>query len=71
MPDMNWRDKDDLELTSEDIDAMLSEGQAVGVRGPRLPGGARIVTPSQGSSVYSVTVRPGGGFVRVGPSVPA
>jgi hypothetical protein len=55
MSDMNWRDKDDLDLTSEDIDAMVAEGQPVVVRGPRMPAGASLVTPSPtlGGSVTS------------------
>lgn len=47
MSNMNWRDKDDLDLTSEDIDAMIADGQSVAVRGPRLPGHAAIVTAAQ------------------------
>jgi hypothetical protein len=34
MSGMNWRDKDDLDLTSDDIDAMIAEGTPVAVRGP-------------------------------------
>ena len=37
MSDVNWRDKDDLDLTSDDIDAMIAEGQPVQVRGPVAP----------------------------------
>lgn len=40
MGDVNWRDKDDLDLTSEDIDSMIAEGQPVQVRGPVVPGKA-------------------------------
>lgn len=43
MGDMNWRDKDDLELTSEDLDAMVAEGTPVAVRGPRPVTGVRFV----------------------------
>lgn len=32
---MGWREKDDLDLTAEDIDAMIVEGHEVTVRGPR------------------------------------
>ena len=47
MTDMGdtWRDKDDLDLTSEDISAMLDEGTPVEVRGPvRVPAGGRLVS---------------------------
>lgn len=42
MGDMNWRDKDDFDLTAEDIDAMAAEGTLVDVRGPRPVMGARF-----------------------------
>lgn len=57
MSDMDWRDKDDLDLTSDDIDAMIDEGEPVAVRGPRLPGGARIVERSA-TYVGATTNRP-------------
>lgn len=57
MSDMNWRDKEDLELTSEDISAMAAEGESVAVRGPRLPGGAKIVERSA-TYVGAITNRP-------------
>ncbi len=53
MSDMNWRDKDDLDLTSEDIDEMAAEGVPVEVRGPLL----MLVHPAP-TSVTAVTVRP-------------
>ncbi len=69
MPDMDWRLKDDDDLTSEDIDAMIAEGTPVAARGPRLPGGARLITAAPASGGQSTTVRPGGGVVRVGAPV--
>jgi hypothetical protein len=60
MGDMNWRDKDDLDLTSEDIDAMIDEGQPVAVRGPRLPQGAVLVKAAAtygGETVYATPGR--------------
>lgn len=39
-----WLDKDDLDLTAEDIDGMLVAGLPVEATGP-LPGGAVFVTP--------------------------
>lgn len=40
----DWRDKDDLDLTSEDISAMFEAGDPVEVRGPsRLPAGGAFV----------------------------
>lgn len=57
MGDMNWRDKDDLDLTSEDIDAMITEGCPVEVRGPKLPAGAAFITSST-TFVISSTLRP-------------
>lgn len=45
MSDMGWRDKDDLDLTSEDISAMAAEGEQLFVRGPKFPGGARVIGP--------------------------
>lgn len=44
MSDMGWRDKDDLDLTNDDIDAMISEGEAVDIRGPFLAGGGKLIT---------------------------
>lgn len=41
-----WRDKDDFEMTSEDIDAMANDGVDVEITGPPLPGGAVIVEPA-------------------------
>ncbi len=72
MADMNWRDKDDLDLTSEDIDAMIAEGKRVGVRGPSLPSAARIATTTsyampRGSTT---TYRPAASGVRVSGHVP-
>lgn len=52
MGDVNWRDKDDLELTNADVDAMMAEGQEVGVRGPLLA----LVRPAP-TSATAVTVR--------------
>lgn len=49
MSDMNWREKNDLDLTSEDIDAMVAEGRPVDVRGPSLPPGLLVVGTNAGS----------------------
>lgn len=54
---VNWRDKDDLDLTSEDISAMAAEGQAVAVRGPHLPGNGIFIS-SADTYVFTTTVRP-------------
>jgi acetaldehyde dehydrogenase (acetylating) len=35
MSDMNWRNKEDLDLTSEDIEAMAEDGQPAEARGPQ------------------------------------
>lgn len=48
MSDVNWRDKSDLDLTSEDIDAMIAEGRPVDVRGPSLPAGLLVVGTNAG-----------------------
>ena len=45
MGDMNWRDKADLDLTSEDITAMAAEGERVEVRGPAVPAHGIFVRP--------------------------
>ncbi len=47
MKDMtDWRDKDDLDLTSEDLGAMIDAGEPVElVSAPRLPGHGAIVVP--------------------------
>jgi hypothetical protein len=73
MSDMNWRDKDDLDLTSEDIDAMVAEGELVGVRGP-LPGGACFIRPAMTEAVVeTVPLRApalvGGGMRVVQPTL--
>lgn len=40
MSDMSdWRDKDDLELSSDDITEMIDAGQPVEATGPIVPGG--------------------------------
>lgn len=57
MSDMNWRDKDDLDLTADDIDAMAAEGQPVAIRGPRLPGNA-VFLSSVATSTPATTLRP-------------
>ncbi len=47
MGDMSsdWRDKDDLDLTAEDVDAMLNAGAPLTVVGPhQLPGNGVLVT---------------------------
>lgn len=41
----SWFDKDDLDLTAEDIDGMLDAGLPVEATGPPLPGGAVFVAP--------------------------
>jgi hypothetical protein len=56
MSDMNWRDKADEDLTSEDIAAMAAEGQPVAVRGP-LPGNGVLISPAD-TFVTAVTLRP-------------
>ena len=73
MSDMSWRDKDDHDLTSEDISAMAAEGQPVGVRGPHIPSAARLATASQtfGATTTTSTYRPAASGVRVSPPVPA
>lgn len=57
MSDMNWRDKDDLDLSSEDITAMAAEGQEVTVRGPHVPGNGTFISsaPTYGATTV---VRP-------------
>lgn len=73
MSNMNWRDKDDLELTSEDIDAMISEAQPVEVRGPstELPSAARLITASCSWAIASnVKFSPRDTGVRVSQPVP-
>lgn len=40
-----WRDKDDEDLTAEDLEEMLSAGRPVAVRGPELPASAVLVGP--------------------------
>ncbi len=72
MSDMNWREKDDLDLTSEDIDAMIAEGQPTNVRGPRLPAGARMVERSStylGATTNAPEMsRPNGRLVGAAPT---
>jgi hypothetical protein len=73
MADMNWRDKDDLDLTSEDIDAMISEGQPVEVRGPspELPSAARLITaPGSWAIAGNVKFNPRSTGLRVSHPVP-
>jgi hypothetical protein len=56
MTDMGrtWRDKDDLDLTSDDISTMLDEGTPVGTRGPdRYPAGGTVVRPASTFSTAS------------------
>lgn len=50
MSDMNWRDKADEDLTSEDVAAMAAEGTPVVVRGPASPAGARFLKPTSWGS---------------------
>ena len=38
--DKDWRDKDDADLTSEDLDDMLAAGKPVSVTGPTAAGRA-------------------------------
>ncbi len=57
MSAVNWRDKDDLDLTTEDITAMAAEGKAVGVRGPHVPGNGVFIS-SADTHVFTTTVRP-------------
>lgn len=44
--DKDWRNKDDADLTSEDLDEMLAAGKPVVVAGPMLPGGAVLTSVS-------------------------
>ncbi|MGI8538128.1 MAG: hypothetical protein ACR2K2_16995 [Mycobacteriales bacterium] len=64
---MNWRDKDDLDLTGEDVDAMIGEGLPVDVRGPRLPGCAVVLqaVPTYGGHSVRFPGVLGGALVRV------
>ncbi len=73
MTDMNWRDKDDLELTSEDLDAMIAEGTPVAVRGPMVPSAARIgsVPCTFGPPNRPETFRPAPSGVRISRPIPA
>jgi hypothetical protein len=54
MSDVNWRDKDDLALTSGDISAMAAEGEPVQVVGPGVSSpyvvkaGGNVGTPHAG-----------------------
>jgi hypothetical protein len=65
----DWREKDDLNLTAEDITTMLDAGDPIPVTGPRLPGSAVIVTafPTLGSGSVPVgeSLLLVGGSVRV------
>lgn len=66
MGDMNWRGKDDLDLTSDDIDDMIAEAQPVAVRGPDLPAGAPLVEavpprPRSEAHTSAKNARPGAG----------
>ncbi len=49
-----WQRKDDLDLTSEDLSAMLQSGDVVELVNVDLPPGARLVMPS-GSFGVGVT----------------
>lgn len=57
--DKDWRDKDDADLTSEDLDEMLAAGKPVGVGGPTLPVGAILnsVNPNLPGNMISLPAR--------------
>jgi hypothetical protein len=59
MGHMNWRDKDDLDLTSEDISAMADEGEPVEVVGPPFPASAHIVAAVTSYGAETLNVVPG------------
>jgi hypothetical protein len=42
----DWRMRDDLDLTSEDVSAMFEAGEAEEVRGPWVPANGHFVTVS-------------------------
>ena len=62
MSDMrDWRDKDDLELTVEDVDALIRCGKPVDVHGPEpLPGGGHYISaaPSYGGVTIATLAPP-------------
>ncbi len=67
----DWRDKDDLELTSDDLGAMLDAGDAVEVvHAQVLPGCGSFVTPLRtfGGQTTQPISQPvfGPGAMRVG-----
>jgi hypothetical protein len=68
-----WREKDDLELTFDDLGDMLMHGEPVCLDGPPLPGDALIVrpVPTMGAVVIMDMPAPGllGGSVSVSHSI--
>lgn len=61
--DSDWRDRDDLDLTSEDITAMFDAGEPAEVRGPSstttyVPLGGKVVEAIRtfGGQVVSTTM---------------
>jgi hypothetical protein len=58
MSNVNWRHKDDLDLTSEDIDAMIAEGEAVEVCGPALPGNGVLIKAAPTYGAVTAWARP-------------
>jgi hypothetical protein len=51
----DWRDKDDVDLTAEDIDAMIASGESIRIVGSPLPG-MTVTTPSSRNEGVNFTV---------------
>ncbi len=56
--DKDWRDKDDADLTSADLDAMLEAGRHVVVGGPTLPLGAVLTSVNPNLPGNVIPLRP-------------
>lgn len=54
----DWHGKDDLDLTAEDITAMVNAGTHVQAGGPHLPGEAVVVTALATYSPGTLAVAP-------------
>jgi hypothetical protein len=59
----DWRDKDDLDLTAEDLSDMLDEGTPVEIVGPRLPSWATRVSAVPSFGAGHTEVRVAGGAI--------
>jgi hypothetical protein len=59
----DWRDKDDLDLTADDLSDMLDEGAPVKIVGPRLPSWATRVSAVPSFSAGHTEVRVAGSSI--------